>query len=338
MFDELIFAAQTLQVLALIMVFGSMRHAVQHLRQSARTAPARRAAVSASFASAPRALVEQTRVNAAPFVAQPQHVKADPTGIVAGIAIVGALIGVGKMWWDASSSSAAEPLAFQEIPQAEIALFFTELTASIQDLFKQLPEIENAVHKYLKDNNQELSDAEFNQAIQSQLYQMMEGIEQQIVAKRQWSRQSLEFALEKYAQDAEILKLQEDLNTIMQSVFPAPEPVEIPEDLTADKTLAILKEMVAGMEKAMADMLAHARAEGITDVQKAMEEFQYLYMEHVEQMTQAQMKTHGISQQILSAALQKYHGESEQFRQQVEQIYAHQAKAFQKMGLPVETQ
>ncbi|KAG3040141.1 hypothetical protein PC119_g1597 [Phytophthora cactorum] len=320
------------------MVFGSMRHAVQHLRQSARTAPARRAAVSASFASAPRALVEQTRVNAAPFVAQPQHVKADPTGIVAGIAIVGALIGVGKMWWDASSSSAAEPLAFQEIPQAEIALFFTELTASIQDLFKQLPEIENAVHKYLKDNNQELSDAEFNQAIQSQLYQMMEGIEQQIVAKRQWSRQSLEFALEKYAQDAEILKLQEDLNTIMQSVFPAPEPVEIPEDLTADKTLAILKEMVAGMEKAMADMLAHARAEGITDVQKAMEEFQYLYMEHVEQMTQAQMKTHGISQQILSAALQKYHGESEQFRQQVEQIYAHQAKAFQKMGLPVETQ
>ncbi|KAG6964737.1 hypothetical protein JG688_00007572 [Phytophthora aleatoria] len=338
MFDELIFAAQTLQVLALIMVFGSMRHAVQHLRQSARTAPARRAAVSASFASAPRALVEQTRVNAAPLVAQPQHVKADPTGIVAGIAIVGALIGVGKMWWDASSSSAAEPLAFQEIPQAEIALFFTELTASIQDLFKQLPEIENAVRKYLKDNNQELSDAEFNQAIQSQLYQMMEGIEQQIVAKRQWSRQSLEFALEKYAQDAEILKLQEDLNTIMRSVFPAPEPVEIPEDLTADKTLAILKEMVAGMEKAMADMLAHARAEGITDVQKAMEEFQYLYMEHAEQMTQAQMKTHGISQQILSAALQKYHGESEQFRQQVEQIYAHQAKAFQKMGLPVETQ
>ncbi|KAF1789267.1 hypothetical protein GQ600_1283 [Phytophthora cactorum] len=343
------------------MVFGSMRHAVQHLRQSARTAPARRAAVSASFASAPRALVEQTRVNAAPFVAQPQHVKADPTGIVAGIAIVGALIGVGKMWWDASSSSAAEPLAFQEIPQAEIALFFTELTASIQDLFKQLPEIENAVHKYLKDNNQELSDAEFNQAIQSQLYQMMEGIEQQIVAKRQWSRQSLEFALEKYAQDAEILKLQEDLNTIMRSVFPAPEPVEIPEDLTADKTLAILKEMVAGWRRPW-HMLAHARAEGITDVQKAMEEFQYLYMEHVEQMTQAQMKTHGISQQVLNCrqvelydgyltycvincsitdsfgALQKYHGESEQFRQQVEQIYAHQAKAFQKMGLPVETQ
>ncbi|ETL84380.1 hypothetical protein L917_15769 [Phytophthora nicotianae] len=322
------------------MVFGSMRHAAQHLRQSARSAATRRASVSAStsFACAPRGVVQQTRVNAAPFAAQPQHVKADPTGIVVGIAVVGALIGVGKMWWDASSSSTTDPLAFQDIPQAEIALFFTELTAAVKDLFKQLPEIENAVRKYLKDNNHELSDAEFKQAILSQLYQMMEGIEQQIVAKRQWSRQSLEFALEKYGQDPEILKLQEDLNTIMRSVFPAPVPVEVPEDLTADKTLAILKEMVAGMEKAMADMLAHARAEGITDVQKAMEEFQYLYMEHVEQMTQAQMKTHGISQEILSAALQKYHGESEQFRQQVEQIYAQQAKAFQKMGLPVETQ
>ncbi|KAI9980109.1 hypothetical protein PInf_026776 [Phytophthora infestans] len=321
------------------MVFGSMRHAVQHLRQSARNTSTRRATVSASssFSCAPRALVQQACVNAAPLVAQPQHMKADPTGIVAGIAIAGALIGVGKMWWDASSSSTVEPPAFQEIPQAEIALFFTELTAAVKDLFKQLPEIENAVRKYLKDNNHELSDAEFKQAILSQLYQMMEGIEQQIVAKRLWSRQSLEFALEKYAQDPEVLKLQDNLNTIMRSVFPAPEPVEVPEDLTADKTLVILKEMVRGMEKAMADMLAHARAEGITDVQKAMEEFQYLYMEHVEQMTQTQMKTHGISQEILTAALQKYHTESEQFRHQVEQIYAQQAKAFQKMGLPVET-
>ncbi|KAK1948363.1 hypothetical protein P3T76_000653 [Phytophthora citrophthora] len=322
------------------MVFGSMRQAAKQLRQSARTAATRRSAASAStsFVNATRAtpaFVKQAPVNSA----QVQHVKADPTGVVAGIAIVGALIGVGKMWWDASSSPIqAEPVAFQEIPQVEIVLFFTELTAAVGDLFKQLPEIENAVRQYLKENNHELSDAEFKQAILSQLYQMMEEIEKQIVAKRQWSRQSLEFALEKYAQDAEVLKLQEDLNTVMRSVFPAPEPVVIPEDLTADKTLVILKEMVAGMEKAMADMLAHARAEGITDVQKAMEEFQYLYMEHVEQMTKAQMKTHGISQEIFTAALQKYHTENEQFRKNVEQIYAQQAKAFQKMGLPVETQ
>lgn len=85
---------------------------------------------------------------------------------------------------------------------------------------------------------------------------------------------------------------------LVHSVFPAPEAVEIPADLTADKTVAILREMVAGMEKAMADMLAHARSEGITDVMKAMEEFQSLYVEHVEQMTQAQMKANGISQQV----------------------------------------
>ena len=82
------------------------------------------------------------------------------------------------------------------------------------------------------------------------------------------------------------------------SVFPAPTPVEVPEDLTADKTLAILEAMVAGMEKAMSDMFAHARAEGISDAMKAMEEFQSPYMEHVEQMTQAQMKLHGISQEV----------------------------------------
>ncbi|RLN71977.1 hypothetical protein BBJ28_00023104 [Nothophytophthora sp. Chile5] len=268
----------------------------------------------------------------------PTHVRGDPTGIVAGVAVVGAILGVGKMWWDASSSpsSAAEPLEFEEIPQVEVVLFFSELTLEVKNLLcelreqKQLPEIENAVRQYLKENNQELSDAQFKQAILEQLYQMMEGLEHQAVAKRQWSRASLEYALEKYAQDPEVLKLQEDLNGVMRTVFPAPEPVDIPADLTAAKTLEILKEMVGGMEKAMSDMLAHARAEGITDAVKAMEEFQHLWLTDELMFVACRV-------QIFAAALQKYSG-SEQFRQQVEQIYAKQAKAFQKMGLPVETQ
>lgn len=120
-----------------VMVFGSMR---QQLRQSVKTVANRRAAASASasFASAPRAAPAfvQARTNAAFFTAQPQHLQADPTGVVAGIAIVGALIGVGKMWWDASSSpsGATEPPAFQEIPQAEIVLFFAELTDAVTEL------------------------------------------------------------------------------------------------------------------------------------------------------------------------------------------------------------
>jgi uncharacterized membrane protein len=126
------------------MVFGSLRHAAQQLRQSARTAATRRAAVSASasLVSAPRAApaFEQARATATPIAAQPQHVQADPTGIVAGVAIVGALIGVGKMWWDASSSPSAEPepLAFQEIPQAELVLFFAELTGAVNELFVRI--------------------------------------------------------------------------------------------------------------------------------------------------------------------------------------------------------
>ena len=51
----------------------------------------------------------------------------------------------------------------------------------------------------------------------SQLYQMMEALEQQVVGKRKWSRPSLEFALEKFAQDAEVLKLQDELNKLMQT-------------------------------------------------------------------------------------------------------------------------
>lgn len=326
-------------------MFGPMRLAAQHLRRSSRVTSKSSTLIwhgqrfttsKVNFFSSNSRILSDSVQKANVICAQPLIVKADPTSIVAGIAIVGALFGMGKMIWSASSSSAGEakPFVCKDISQSEMALFFTELTAATKDLFNQLPEIESAMRKYLKDNNQELNDAEFHQAKLSQLYQMMESIEHQIVASRQWSRQCIQNALEKYAQDAEILKLQEDLNSLMLSVFPA--PVEIPDELTADKTLDILKEIVASMEKAMVDMLAHARAEGITDVEKAMKEFQSLYMEHVEHMTQAQMKACGISQQIFTAALQKYHAEDELFRLKVQKIYAQQAKAFQKMGIPAD--
>ncbi|CAI5711531.1 unnamed protein product [Hyaloperonospora brassicae] len=329
------------------MVLQFVRRSVQQLfSHSATCAASHRTTVSAASTC-----VSSTASSVAPASAyaagrarpQPQHIKADPTGVVAGVvagvAIVGAFVGVGKMWWDASSlRGASEPEAVQTISQKELGLFLEELTAAVKELFNKVPVLEDALRAYMKENGHELSDAEFKQAVLSQLYQMMEAIETQVIEKRKWNPASLESALEMFAQDAEVLRLQGELNKLMQTVFPASTPVEVPEDLTPDRTLVILKVMVAGMEKAMSDMLAHARAEGISDVVGAMEAFQHLYMEHVEQMTQAQMKLHGISQEVFTAALQKHHTENEQFREQVEQIYAQQAKAFEKMGLPIEMQ
>ncbi|CAI5711560.1 unnamed protein product [Hyaloperonospora brassicae] len=325
------------------MVLQFVRRSVQQLfSHSATCAASHRTTVSAAstFVSSTASSVAPASAYAAGRARpQPQHIKADPTGVVAGVAIVGAFVGVGKMWWDASSlRGASEPEAVQTISQKELGLFLEELTAAVKELFNKVPAIEDALRAYMKENGHELSDAEFKQAVLSQLYQMMEAIETQVVEKRKLNPASLESALEMFAQDAEVLRLQGELNKLMQTVFPASTPVEVPEDLTADRTLAILKVMVAGMEKAMSDMLAHARAEGISDVVGAMEAFQHLYMEHVEQMTQAQMKLHGISQDVFTAALQKHHTENEQFREQVEQIYAQQAKAFEKMGLPIEMQ
>lgn len=142
------------------------------------------------------------------------------------------------------------------------------------------------------------------------------------------------------------------------SVFPPPEPVEIPADLTPEKTLAIFTTLVAGMETALREMLRHAKSEGITDATQAMEEFQHLYLEHVQQLTTSLLKSHGITQevgsigscaslslsvpwssllwcvrrQVFTAALQRAVQENEQFRQQVEQVYANQAKTYVPFG------
>lgn len=74
--------------------------------------------------------------------------------------------------------------------------------------------------------------------------------------------------------------------------------MDIPDSLTPEKTLEIFTALVDGMETALRDMLAHAKTEGITDAKKAMEEFQHLYLEHVEMLTTALMKKHGISQEV----------------------------------------
>lgn len=73
------------------------------------------------------------------------------------------------------------------------------------------------MRSYMKSNNIELGETEFQQALLQQLFQMMEALEQQVVGKRGWSRESLEHALEQFAADPEIVRLQHELNQLMQT-------------------------------------------------------------------------------------------------------------------------
>ncbi len=73
----------------------------------------------------------------------PQYHSNDVTGILAGVAVVGAVIGVGKMWWDAASSPSYSNRGrtptvdgvIQVISRDEVLGFFEQLLASIQELF-----------------------------------------------------------------------------------------------------------------------------------------------------------------------------------------------------------
>lgn len=60
-------------------------------------------------------------------------------------------------------------------------------------------------------------------------------------------------------------------------MFLAPEPVEIPEHMTTEKTLGILKAELQAKEMVMQATLKRAASEGIADAVKVMEEFKSLY-------------------------------------------------------------
>ncbi|GLD91563.1 hypothetical protein PINS_up000096 [Pythium insidiosum] len=272
---------------------------------------------------------------AAPVVTRPVHHTSDVTGVLVGVAAVGALVGVVKMWWDASAAPAGRGSTasrLQPIARDDLAQFFEELKASVQELFSQLPQIDEQFRKHLKSQNIEVGEEEYKQALQQQLFEVLQNIEQQVVGARGWSSDSFAHALELYGEDEVIARLQKELGELMQSVFPAP---ELPEHLTPEKVLVILEALVVGMEKAMRSMLDHARNEGITDPTKALEEFQQIYLDQVQQLTFEEMKKHDIPADLFNIALQKFHGENPEFRRKVEALYAQQAAAFRRMGLDI---
>jgi hypothetical protein len=137
----------------------------------------------------------------------------------------------------------------------------------------QLPELDEQFRQHLKSQNVELSEEEYKQTLLQQLLSILQNIEQQVVGARGWDREAFQHALERFADDEEIANLQKELQVIMHSVFPPP---EIPSHLTPEKALEMLAILTKGMEQAMTEMLKHARAEGITDPAKAMEEFQQM--------------------------------------------------------------
>jgi hypothetical protein len=123
------------------MVFGVFTRRVSQ-QQSARAAVRSAAsAFEAHFGAQQSVVARQTRQVAQQHHRIPAHYANDVTGIVAGVAIVGAIVGVGKMWWDASSAPAGNkysPVAFEDIPHKEMTKFFAELITNVQALFVRI--------------------------------------------------------------------------------------------------------------------------------------------------------------------------------------------------------
>ncbi|RHY50265.1 hypothetical protein DYB30_000367 [Aphanomyces astaci] len=124
--------------------------------------------VATSSASCPRAFVE------------PAHVRGDVTVVAIAVAAVLGAAGVGKIWWDASSSQTG-------VTKDNLASYFNELADIVDEL-------------------------------------------------------------------------------VVSVAFPLGETVEVPEDLTADRTLEIMTLVLDGVSRAMEEALAEAKQAGMKNV------------------------------------------------------------------------
>lgn len=244
--------------------------------------------------------------------------RSDALGVVAAVAAIGAVIGVGKMWLDAS---------LDEIPKSqELVEFFGHVNLAASDIIPALRDLKDkwvtehasagALDPAEVENMHAQLAAEWNQA--------MEQVQGQLLDHYGWTVESLQQSLAIHtpldaALQHQLMQFQENL-IAASNVFRV--EVEVPEDLTSEVVLAIVAEITTSLNEILEQILAQD-SETSRNLDDMVESWQPQYIEK----TQEILAEHDVSQEQLQAAIEKYVDDPE-FVQELEKLNQDQQQMY----------
>ncbi|KAH9157347.1 hypothetical protein AeRB84_000819 [Aphanomyces euteiches] len=227
----------------------------------------------------------------------------------------------------AASSNAAVP----SLPKDQLLAILGVISTQMGQVVMSLAAIEQKIRQESAQSGRRLPEDQLAAYLMGQFEEAMKAIESQVYSKYNTTEQDVTVASDYYESiedpevHAELRKLRELHNLITGA---GSLDVEIPEDLTLEKFLSIMEETMESLNVAMEEVCQEVKLLDPVDKEEAINQ---RYVKKADQLSNDIHQPHGLSREVLQAAMMKYQQEPA-FLTRMAELQRVQAERFAAAG------
>ncbi|CAK4661944.1 hypothetical protein LEN26_001449 [Aphanomyces euteiches] len=227
----------------------------------------------------------------------------------------------------AASSNAAVP----SLPKDQLLAILGVISTQMGQVVMSLAAIEQKIRQESAQSGRRLPEDQLAAYLMGQFEEAMKAIESQVYSKYNTTEQDVTVASDYYESiedpevHAELRKLRELHNLITGA---GSLDVEIPEDLTLEKFLSIMEETMESLNVAMEEVCQEVKLLDPVDKEEAINQ---RYVKKADQLSNDIHQHHGLSREVLQAAMMKYQQEPA-FLTRMAELQRVQAERFAAAG------
>ncbi|ETW10126.1 hypothetical protein H310_00500 [Aphanomyces invadans] len=230
-----------------------------------------------------------------------------------------------------ASSSAVSNASLPSLPKDQLLAILGVISTQMGQVVMSLAAIEQKIRQESSQSGRRLPEDQLAAYLMGQFEEAMKAIESQVYTKYNTSEQDVTVASDYYESiedpevHAELRKLRELHNLITGS---GAVDVEVPEDLTLEKFLVIMEETMESLNVAMEEVCQEVKLLDPVDKEEAINQ---RYVKKADQLSNQIHQEHGLSREVLQAAMMKYQQEAA-FLTRMAELQRIQAERFAAAG------
>ncbi|KDO31363.1 hypothetical protein SPRG_03980 [Saprolegnia parasitica CBS 223.65] len=236
---------------------------------------------------------------------------------------------------EAGERSIAAPVApsasLPSLPKDQLLSILTIISTQMGQIVLSLANIEQKIRQESAQSGRSLPEDQLAAYLMGQFEEAMKAIEAQAYSKHNTSEDEVRIATEYYesVEDPEVHAAVGKLQELYRLITGAgAADVEVPEDLTLEKFLIIMEETMESLNVAMEEVCQEVKLLDPEDKEEAINE---RYVKKADQLSAQIHEQHGLSREILQAAMMKYQQEPI-FLQRMTELQHIQSQRFAAAG------
>uniref|UniRef100_K3X0W0 Uncharacterized protein n=1 Tax=Globisporangium ultimum (strain ATCC 200006 / CBS 805.95 / DAOM BR144) TaxID=431595 RepID=K3X0W0_GLOUD len=229
---------------------------------------------------------------------------------IAAVVLFLALRGAGKKSSKKSDSNSEDDV--REVPnlhKEQLLSILETICAQMGQVVMQLAKLEAKIRQESSQNGRSLPEDQLASYLMGQFEEAMKAIESQVYAKFQTTEDEVKVATEYFEEEEDkdvataVAKLQELYRVMTGGGF---SDVEVPADLTLTKFIAIMQETMESLNVAMEEVCLEVKE---LDPENKEDAINQRYVKRAETLSAEIHAQHGLTREVLQAAMMKYQQE-----------------------------